>query len=370
MADGLSHNRNAALDTVTAQISGAHTDFPVLFTEANLPSEMFDSDGSFPAQNGGGDIRFTSDSAGNNDLPLEVVDFTTATDPANGTAQLWVKLPNVRGTQVDTVYVWYNTPSSDSQPAVTAPNGRNAVWSGFDAVYHLEESSSFVDSTGNEVAAGGSGSYSSQASAQIGDGVDFTDGEIDTGAALLSGVSASTIFAWVRWDGSSRVDEDSIASDWDSGSDDNSHLFRYDSANGQLDFYTAQGTSTVGGGYAGTDIAGGAFHRVAARHDGSAMRVFKDGVKSSTSNVQSGTLNTATKTMLIGNTPHNATDEWRGVLDEVWFASQAFSDGWIATEHANQNDPGSFISVGTPQDVGGGGGLSIPVAMNHYRQMH
>lgn len=203
MADGLSHNRKAKLDTKPAQIAGAHMDFPVLFTAANLPSEMLDSDGSFPARDGGGDIRFTSDMDGNNDLPCEVVAFVTAPDPANGAAEIWVKVPNVRDTQVDTVYVWYNAPASASQPAVTATNGRNAVWSGVDymAVFHLSQSSGDpVDSTGNNSNATFSTAVTYDQPAMVGRGINLNKGRIDApydAVQDLSGVPGYTLSVWM-----------------------------------------------------------------------------------------------------------------------------------------------------------------------------
>src|SRR3989344_9339631 len=66
-----------------SKIDATLTDFPVLLTEDNIPSEACDADGTSPAQNGGGDVRFTSDENGNSMLPLEVVDFITDNNPAN-----------------------------------------------------------------------------------------------------------------------------------------------------------------------------------------------------------------------------------------------------------------------------------------------
>lgn len=44
--------------------SSALSNFPVLCCVSNLPSDMLDADGVRPALEGGGDIRFSSDSAG------------------------------------------------------------------------------------------------------------------------------------------------------------------------------------------------------------------------------------------------------------------------------------------------------------------
>jgi len=64
----------------------------VLLTAANLPSEMFDADGSYPARSDGGDIRISRDAAGATQLAREVVNFNIDNDPANGYAEIWVKM--------------------------------------------------------------------------------------------------------------------------------------------------------------------------------------------------------------------------------------------------------------------------------------
>lgn len=129
------------------------TDFPFLFTEDNLPSEMFDADGSFPALNGGGDIRFSSDADGNTRLSIEVVNFVTDNNPANGKAEIWVKIPLVSNTTGFSVYVWYGK-AGETQPARDAAYGSEDVWSnGYAAVYHFNEDPSLGtlnDSTANE----------------------------------------------------------------------------------------------------------------------------------------------------------------------------------------------------------------------------
>jgi len=66
----------------------------VLLTAANLPSEMFDADGSYPARSDGGDIRISKDAAGATQLAREIVNFNIDNDPANGYAEIWVKIPD------------------------------------------------------------------------------------------------------------------------------------------------------------------------------------------------------------------------------------------------------------------------------------
>jgi len=66
----------------------------LLLTADNLPSEMFDADGSYPARSDGGDIRFSDDAAGTIQLAREIVNFNIDNDPANGYAEIWVKWTN------------------------------------------------------------------------------------------------------------------------------------------------------------------------------------------------------------------------------------------------------------------------------------
>ncbi len=53
--------RKVEIQIQSNKVDATLTDFPVLLTEDNMPSEACDADGTSPAQNGRRDIRFTSD---------------------------------------------------------------------------------------------------------------------------------------------------------------------------------------------------------------------------------------------------------------------------------------------------------------------
>ena len=76
--------KKVKISAIAAKTSGSHVDFPLLLTEATLPADIFTS-----AIDGGGDIRFSSDAKGENQLACEVVYFDTTTNKA----QIWVKTP-------------------------------------------------------------------------------------------------------------------------------------------------------------------------------------------------------------------------------------------------------------------------------------
>ena len=123
-------------------------DFPVLLTEDTLPSEMFDADGAYPAASGGGDIKFASDEDGTNQIPCEIVTFTTDNDPANGKAEIWVKM-DISASSNTSIWVFY-CKSGETQPAADSDYGSEAVWSsGFTTVHHMGETppNNILDST-------------------------------------------------------------------------------------------------------------------------------------------------------------------------------------------------------------------------------
>lgn len=161
-------------------LTGAATGVPLLvkpnteFTAAMLAS----------LDVGGGDLRFSSDTAGLNQLPCEIVD---------GLDVVWVKPTGVSISTGATLYVWGDNTGA-SQPAVGDAFGRNAVWSDFEFASHSLSS----DSTGNAgapVAVGGvsiGGSTSPIGGATDFDGVDDVVNYGNT-ASVSTNVSISAL---------------------------------------------------------------------------------------------------------------------------------------------------------------------------------
>jgi len=142
-------DRKCELVIQSSQVPANLTDFPVLLTEATLPSEMFDADGTYPALNGGGDIRFSSDVGGSTRLACEIVTFTTDNNPANGKAEIWVKVPTVSASSNTSIWVWYDK-SGESQPDSNAAFGSESVWdANYMGVWHLNETVTDEATTGN-----------------------------------------------------------------------------------------------------------------------------------------------------------------------------------------------------------------------------
>lgn len=117
-------------------ITGSHDDFVVLLKYADFTTATLAK-----LDDGGGDLRFSSDEAGVTQLPCEVVSF----DKVGNSAQVWVKVPSAYTGAI--IHVWGDNAGA-SQPSVTDNYGRDAVWSESNAVWHME-SLQPSDSSGN-----------------------------------------------------------------------------------------------------------------------------------------------------------------------------------------------------------------------------
>jgi len=160
-------------DFAFPSVTGTHTDFVAYIKYDDFTTEMLTS-----IDDGGGDLRFSSDAAGVTQLPCEVVKF----DKVGSSVVVFVKIPSASTSQK--FYIWGDN-TGDSQPIVTDPFGRNAVWSDYLAVYHLND---LVDSTGNNSDL--TGTASSSTTTKLGAGSYFFDGTEfleETGIGYSSG---------------------------------------------------------------------------------------------------------------------------------------------------------------------------------------
>jgi len=210
-----SWSRRVAITIDYTKVSSSTVNIPILITEVNLPSEIFDADGLYSADNGGGDIRFTADINGSTKLPIEVVSFVTNNNPALGTAEIWVNIPSLSASVNTTIYIWYHNPG-DIQPArtdnpdVDGFQGSNYVWdNNYVVVHHLNTDPSGaapqeVDSTVNANNGTKSGTWLSDqlVIGKIGNGLNFiTDSsnifDLGVGSNLNTGQDY-TIELWAK----------------------------------------------------------------------------------------------------------------------------------------------------------------------------
>ncbi|MEZ7225981.1 hypothetical protein NO989_04270 [Alteromonas sp. DY56-G5] len=310
-------------------------------------------------QNGGGDVRICTDVTGTNQLPVEIISL----DNVAQTCVIWTRKATYAGT--GELYVFIGK-AGETQPAVTDPFGRNAVWSDYLLVWHGQDiAGAIVDSSGNQSNASVTGSVSNAAGA-FGYGQSFAfDGSAGRVglSGNLSGIqgnteTALTYQANVKLSsppttnqsiiGSTIDDGSAIAASWMMADND-------DTVSGQSDTFilAPNGRSErfgVGGNSANTSShmlhglwANGSAGGEAL--DGSEKYLDGTFVTSNPISEASGFVNLHAN-FEVGGSADFATSPINGVIDEVRFRIGLLSQSFIATEYANQSDPASFF--GTP----------------------
>ncbi len=133
------------------------TDFTALLTRDNLPDEMASPTDANRAQSDGGDVRFSSDSAGATQLALHVENFEHDTTDAAGDAdiRLNLKVPTLDTVSDTVIYAWYSTTGTTSQPASTDTYGSKNAYDGDHChVWTLDESPSATAPEWSDVVGG------------------------------------------------------------------------------------------------------------------------------------------------------------------------------------------------------------------------
>jgi len=359
--------RKCKLTIDPAKVDADLTDFPVLLTEDNLPEEMFDADGSHPALNGGGDIRFSTDSLGATRLACEVVSFVTDNDPANGSAEIWVKIPSVSATVDTDFYIWYDK-AGESQPAANDTYGSQNVWdSDFVGVWHLQESGNgtsgeYKDSTANANHGQGGGGTSGKIPAQIdakwGKGQDF-DGSNDY-ILLPSSISTPignniTLSAWVKADGFG-TGRGILTEIYNAGGDANVEFGLL------LGNSVAQPQRLRSGFFNGswrlavspTNYTTGNWDLIWGNYEGTTVKLYQNITQLQTHSY-TGSLPSGTSGWRIGRVHDSATEgsdyNWDGIIDECRVHKTNRTAEWMAAEWNNQDNPATFITVDTPQNI-------------------
>ncbi len=129
----------------STKVSADLTDFIIYVDLAHLSkagADIFDT-----CRTDGGDIRVTKND-GTTELAREVVSIDTSAK----TGELHIKYTGTLSSTIDTVIrIYYN--GVDTEPAVSATYGRNAVWADYWGVWHFQgaagTSEKVADSTGN-----------------------------------------------------------------------------------------------------------------------------------------------------------------------------------------------------------------------------
>jgi hypothetical protein len=353
--------RKCELKIQNGQVPGNLSNFPVLLTKDTLPSEMFTSAGSYPALEGGGAIRFSSDSIGANRLACEIVAFSL--DDGTDEAEIWVDVPSVSSSTDTSIWIWYSK-SGESQPAEDAAYGKHATWdSNYICVQHLQEDPSgsapqAIDSTSNNH----DGTANSLVSGDLVTGAfengtrgkSWTfDGSNEYCALSSSSVfdalsAGATIAAWAKFDAAG--DEHGIWGAGDSGTD---RIYLKAETNSGY-FRLFNDIDNAGNGDNGGTPSVGTWHHTAVTVDATTWQGFIDGSLTTINEDMGNNFSNldAVSPFFIGcqiNNGGNPANAIEGPMDEYRVSDIARSANWIATCYNNQDVPSTFVLEQTPE---------------------
>ncbi len=312
-----------------------------------LPDELFTL-----AQADGGDICFTSDAAGLNPLPVEIVSILAGSKQA----EIWVAVPLTAATAT-TIYVWYqSTGSTLAQPAASATYGSQAVWNGPNgvgnmvAVYHFGTPTAWsgADSTSNNIPVVPSGTPTA-AAGQMGGSFNVAGthmGYRQGSTSLPQGTAARTLQTWFQLTSSAA---NQCLGGWGEAGSGTRFEVIFDSPNGwQIDVDGA-GTSLVSPWTYDTNWHSVTATSPAGNANLTGCALYLDGVNKPITG--SGAFNTQSTYQAIGQLCGVNNYYYQGLLDEYRVSSAARSANFIATDQAIQSST-TLVTVGTPRGTG------------------
>ena len=350
--------RRCELVVQNAKIDDTLSNFPVLVTETTLPQgndEIFDADGAHPAQNLGGDIRFSSDEAGSSQLDCEVVTFTTDNTPANGKAELWVKVPSIASGADTSIWIWWETAASDSQPAEDANFGKEQTWDDggsdyFKMVQHLNEDPSpdgaqAIDSTQYDNDGTSAGTMATEdlvtgafQGGTQGKGWDFDGGDDLVNIGAINFALPITFSTWANAD-------TVVGTQISLGRYYSGYQLTFNGDEAKWNIYT-----TPSGNNAKVEsgaISADTWYFLTLTYDGTTYRWYRDGSEVDNAAL-SEALDRTDEVWQIG-ADGKSSDLFGGIVDEVHISNTARVAAWINAEYNNQSDPNAFIVEGTPE---------------------
>lgn len=316
----------------SSKVPADQIDFPIYIDLSEMlkaGADIFDS-----CRADGGDIRVTK-SDGTTQLPREVV----AIDTGAKTGELHIKYTGTLSSSSPTVIrIYYN--GTDTEPASTATYGSQNVWTGYEAVLHMQSSS--VDSTGS----GNDGtdtniSYVSTNSLMHNSGL-FSNASASKIIGLTpipTGNATKSFSVWFRTTNNS-LRQWIVAG----GSDVNQQAFGL-FHNGSPNAFVFHGN---GGAYDyqfASVPAVNTNHLIHITFNGSTLSAYANG---SLDGSKAMTLDTVGADTQLGRRNDN-TASLDGQIGEFRITTTVLSSTWITTEHNNQSSPSTFYAVGEEQ---------------------
>ena len=339
------------------------TDFPVYVDMSDLGSNFFSHTNS-----GCADVR-VKESDGSTEVPREIV----ACDTTAETGELHFKASSLSSSFDTDFYIYYGT--GDSDYARDATYGLENVWTNdYVGVWHLEEdpgpggSGDIIDSTNqtNHGTAEASMTSADSVTGVMGNAIEFdgSDDLIDLGNPSILDFSTGdwSVETWHTI--SSGISQETLYAK----GGDNTPGVRYTTAVGEISSdvlaLTTDDNSTKVQVSGNDDVADGTnwYYGVGMRSGGTNLYTYVDGVQDASDTCSSGydLSGTSQANAYIGAI-YNAGSSaccikyFSGTIDEVRVSNDDRTSGWLSTQYNNHSAPGTFLTVGSEEDLSSDG---------------
>lgn len=328
------------------------TNFPALISGANLSDVVYAG-----LQSAGQDLRITTDSAGVNEVPFEIVSIDTTAK----TCEIWAKIPTLSYTANTSLYIWYGNANVVAYDA-SAPFGSQNVWSEYKTTWHLQEASGTrYDSTANAFNLADENTVTSS-TGQIGTSATFARANSEylslSNPTLNPATSGLTLSGWFKFSGGT---EGNFIHRQDDNNNHDPVMYVTINSTGTVSFIV-RGNSNTGGLVNITSSTNtfddGNWHYFYAVFNDSADTAFLrvDGSSEATgTSFNTTNINFSSANLSVGraaqNWISNFTRYYDGELDEIRIFFGAKTTDWGDTEYANQNAPSTFWIIPTSRRI-------------------
>lgn len=342
-----SYSRSITIDHT--KVGATHTDFPVLISGTYTYLKTVGNGGKVQSSSGY-DIIFTSDSAGNNLLSWEQVNWGAST----GTVEYHVKVSSLSSSSDTVIYMWYGNSSTSSFQG----GSLGAAWnSNYKHVLHVKDGTTLTTTESTSNGNDGTNSSATATTGQIDGGVAVTAGSKITMTknlmSIIGSSNAHTISMWVYFTSHGATD----------------YIWDLDTANGLGAFCNLAASGVCQWGYAGTyrtyttaTTNTGQWYYVVFEKTGSGDNgdFYINGTKQTGATGTLGNPNTAASTGSQWGAYHSSSALCLdGKMDELRIANVALGQNWYTTEYNNQNSPSTFYTIGAEVIPGIVGGATI-----------
>jgi len=293
-----------------------------------------DADGSRPALNGGGDLRFTDNNG--NRLGIDIRNFTTNSDPTQAQAEIAILIPNVSSSEDTIIWMYWGNTTEASQPAADEEYGQYSAYNSEQiAMISADEdpSQDFGDRLGINWTVVDSGTRPSREQSILEYGYRIEDGEglqavDESNFDSIESNAAIGIMVLGRPDdtGPSSPNFRILVSRGGDYSSNSNYVFVHDRINDEFEFPIDR--SSVGSGRLYTKDISTSLNNwyswgVDAKDDGSIGRLMFQGVSSSIEAGYSPSLSGSTNNPFrIGLDESGSGRAWRGSIDEMRIFNQ------------------------------------------------